>query len=80
MASAVRTRRAVRAEEGRVQKDGRDALHEFARCASALRNLFYEERPLDEAEFNFMDKSFQVLEMAYLRWKRVYKPTDALPH
>ena len=80
MASAVRTRHAGRAQEGRVQKDDRDALHEFAHCVSALRNLFYEERPLDEAEFLFMDKSFEVLQMAYLRWKRLYKPTDELPH
>jgi hypothetical protein len=80
MASAVRTRQAGRAQEVRGQTDDRDALHEFARCVSALRNLFYEERPLDEAEFIFMDKSFEVLQMAYLRWKRVYKPTDELPH
>ena len=80
MASAVRTRHAVRAQKGSVQKDDRDALHEFAHGVSALRNLFYEERPLDEAGFIFMDKSFQVLQMAYLRWKRRYKPTDELPH
>ena len=70
----------VRAQEGRGQKEDRDALHEFAHCVSALRNLFYEKRSLDEAEFIFMDKSFQVLQMAYLRWKRLYKPTDELPH
>ena len=79
MASAVRTRHAGRAQDG-VQKDDRDALHEFAHCVSALRKLFYEERPLDKAEFLFMEKSFEVLQMAYLRWKRRYKPTDALPH
>ena len=80
MASAVRIGQAARAQEGRVQKDDRDALHEFAYGVSALRNLFYEERSLDEAEFIFMDKSFEVLQMAYLRWKRRYKPTDEMPH
>jgi len=80
MASAVRSGHAGRAQEGRVQKDDRDALHEFAHCVSALRNLFYQKRPLDEAEFIFIDKSFEVLQMAYLRWKRRYKPTDELPH
>ena len=80
MASAVRTRHAGRAQEGRGQQEDRDALHEFAHCVSALRNLFYQKRPLDEAEFIFMDKSFEVLQMAYLRWKRLYKPTDELPH
>ena len=54
----------------RVQKDDKDdALDEFAHCVSALRNLFYGERLLDEAEFIFMDKSFQVLQMANLHWK-----------
>ena len=41
MASAVRTRHAVPAQDG-VQKDDRDALREFAHCVSALRKLFYE--------------------------------------
>jgi hypothetical protein len=76
MACAVRTRNAVHAPEVRVQKDDSNALHEFARSASVLRNLFFEDRPLDEATFIFMDKSFQVLQMAHLRWKRVHKATD----
>ena len=80
MASAVRTRHAGRAQEGGGQQEERDALHEFSHCVSEMRTLFYHERPLDEAEFIFMDKSFQALQMAYLRWKRLYKPTDELPH
>ena len=78
MASAVRTRHAVRAPEVGIQKDDSNALHEFAHCVSALRKLFYEERPLDQAECIFMDKSFQALQMAYLRWKRVNTPTGEL--
>jgi hypothetical protein len=35
-----------------------------------LRNMLYQDRPLNGAEFVFIDNHFQVLEMAYLRWKR----------
>jgi hypothetical protein len=56
--------------------DGAHALREFAQCASALRDLFYDDRRLNEEECLFMDKHFQVLQMAYLRWKRVH----GLPH
>jgi hypothetical protein len=52
--------------------EGADALREFAQCASALRDLFYNDRALNEEECLFMDKQFQVLQMAYLRWKRVH--------
>ena len=45
-------------------------LMEFGACAVALRNVLYQDRSLAEAEFRFMDNHFQVLEMAYLRWKR----------
>jgi hypothetical protein len=62
-----------------LQKDDRaDALREFAQCASALRDLLYDDRALDEEEFLFMDNHFQVLQMAYLRWKRRHRPTDEL--
>jgi len=36
----------------------------------ALRDVLYQDRSLTEAEFLFMDNHFQVLQMAYLRWKR----------
>ena len=43
---------------------------EFARCAVALRHVLYQDRALNEVEFLFIENHFQVLEMAYLRWKR----------
>jgi hypothetical protein len=45
-------------------------LREFGKCAVALRNVLYQDGSLNEAEFLFMDNHFQVLHMAYLRWKR----------
>jgi hypothetical protein len=47
------------------------SLREFGKCAVALRDvLLYQDRPLTEAEFLFMDNHFLVLQIAYLRWKR----------
>ena len=54
-----------------------NSLREFGKCAVALRHVLYQDRPLTEAEFLFMDNHFQVLEMAYLRWKRKHsRPAD----
>lgn len=58
--------------------DSTDVLREFGQCASTLRDLLYDDRSLDEEEFAFMDNHFQVLQMAYLRWKRRHRPTDGL--
>jgi len=60
-----------------VPKDARaDVLHQFGQSASVLRDLLYDDRDLDEEEFVFIDKHFQILNMAYLRWKRKHRPTD----
>lgn len=56
--------------------DRADVLHQFGECASVLRDLLYDDRPLDEEEFVFIDKHFQILNIAYLRWKRKHRPTD----
>ena len=50
-----------------------NTLTEFGKCAVALRDVLYQDRSLTEAEFLFMDNHFQVLEMAYLRWKRKHR-------
>ena len=52
------------------------ALREFGKCAVALRNVLYEDRSLNETELLFMDNHLQVLQMAYLRWRRKHRPTD----
>lgn len=63
------------------QNERADALRQFGDCASTLRDLLYDDRALDPEEFLFMDKHFQVLHMAYLRWKRVHGPTpDEVQH
>ena len=47
-----------------------NTLREFGKCAVALREVLYQDRPLDETEFRFIDNHFQLLQMAYFRWKR----------
>ena len=36
----------------------------------ALRHVLHQDKALNEVEFHFIDNHFQVLEMAYFRWKR----------
>ena len=59
-----------------VQDDRADRLHQFGECASVLRDMLYDDRVLEDEEFVFIDKHFQILNMAYLRWKRKHRSTD----
>ena len=68
---------AVGATEERVPNDDRgEILHRFGQCAAGLRDVLYDDRVVDDDEFVFIDKHFQILQMAYLRWKRKHRPTD----
>jgi hypothetical protein len=65
--------------DGHVAKDERtDTLREFAQSASTLRNLLYNDSTLKKEEYFFMDKHYQVLHMAYLRWKRKHTLSNDL--
>jgi hypothetical protein len=55
---------------GKDKNEMDDTLREFDKCAEVLRDVLDQDRPLCGAEFVFIDNHFQVLEMAYLRWKR----------
>ena len=59
-----------------LKGDRNDVLHKFGQSASVLRDVLYDDAALDEEEFVFIDKHFQILSMAYLRWKRKHRPTD----
>ena len=54
--------------------DETSTFKRFAECAVTMRDILYNDSTLSEAEFLFMDKHFQVLEMAYLRWKQKQAP------
>jgi hypothetical protein len=48
-------------------------LREFGKCAVALRNELHQDRSLNEVEMLFIENHFQVVQMAYLRWKRKHR-------
>ena len=54
----------------RNSNETEEPLGAFARHASALRNVLYEDKPLKEMEFPFIENHFHALEMTFLRWKR----------
>ena len=54
--------------------DGSGSAKRFADCAVAMRNILYNDGALSEAESIFIDKPFQVLELAYFRWKQKRTP------
>ena len=64
--------------DAKDQNETDDMLREFGKCAVTLRNVPYKDRALQTMELHFIDNHFQVLQMAYLRWKRKHRelPTD----
>ena len=56
--------------EAKQANEPEETLRVFARYAVALRNVLYEDKPLNEMEVVFIENHFHVLEMAFLRWKR----------
>jgi hypothetical protein len=54
----------------RSRQDESNSLRRFGECAVAMRNILQQDGGIGEAEFAFMDNHFQVLEMAYFRWKQ----------
>ena len=68
---STQTAREVTAAKNTNDTD--NILREFAKCAVTLREILHQDRSL-----LFIDNHFQVLQMAYLRWKRkhIASPTD----
>ncbi len=54
--------------------DGGSCLKQFGECAAVLRTILYQDAALSDTEFLFIENHFQVLQMAYLRWKRKHRP------
>ena len=73
----MNSKTSVTGHQGGIQTDDRgEILHRFGQSAAALRDVLYDDRVVDDEEFIFIDKHFQILQMAYLRWKRKHRPTD----
>ncbi len=73
---STQTAREVTAAKNTNDTD--NILREFAKCAVTLREILHQDRSLHTTELLFIDNHFQVLQMAYLRWKRkhIASPTD----
>ena len=73
----LKTAMSAQAQGGIPKEDRGEILHRFGHSAAVLRDLLYDDRIVDDQEFVFIDKHFQILQLAYLRWKRKHRPTDA---
>jgi len=54
-------------------------LKEFGRSVAALRGMMDQDRSLTDMELLFIENHFQVIQMAYLRWKRKHRPLPIHP-
>jgi hypothetical protein len=60
--------------EAKDKKEIDDTLREFGKCTLALCDMLHGDKPLGHIELLFIDNHIQVLQMAYLQWKRKNKP------
>ena len=61
--------------EPRDKKEIDRTLKEFGKCTLALCDVLHGDKPLDDVELLFIDNHIQVVQMAYLQWKRKHKHT-----
>ena len=54
-------------------------LREFGTSVVALCELLDQGRSLTDMDVLFLENHFQVIQMAYLRWKRKYRPVSINP-
>lgn len=50
-----------------------NTLKEFGKCTLALCDVLHGDTSLDHLELLFIENHIQVLQMAYLQWKRKHK-------
>lgn len=56
-----------------------NTLREFGKGVAALRDVMDKDRSLTDMELLFIENHFQVIQMAYLRWKRKHRPLPIDP-
>ena len=54
-------------------------LREFGKSAIALCDVMDQGRFLTDMELLFIENHFQVVQMAYVRWKRKHRPVPLDP-
>jgi hypothetical protein len=52
-------------------------LREFGKCAVALCEVLHQDSSLNATELLFIDNPLQIVQMAYLRWKRKFKASSS---
>ena len=65
--------------DAKDQTEVSNALKEFGKSVVALRDLMDQNRPLSDMELLFIENHFQVIQMAYLRWKWKHRPVPIDP-
>jgi hypothetical protein len=60
--------------DAKDQHDIVNTLREFWKSAIALREAMDQGGSLTDMELLFIENHVQVIQMAYLRWKRKYRP------
>jgi hypothetical protein len=58
--------------KGKYELD--QTLREFGKGAIALCDVMDQGKSLTDMELLFLENHFQVVQMAYVRWKRKYRP------
>ncbi len=61
--------------QAKEKKETDNTLREFGKCTLALCDVLHGDTSLDTMELLFIDNHIQVLQMAYLQWKRKHKHT-----
>ena len=59
--------------EAKDQIEMANTLREFGKSAVALRDVMDQNRSFTDMELLFIENHFQVIQMAYLRWKRKHR-------
>jgi hypothetical protein len=65
--------------DAKGQTEMADTLREFGKSVMALRDVMDHDRSFSDMEQLFIENHFQVIQMAYLRWKRKHRPIPINP-
>lgn len=65
--------------DAKDQNEMTNTLREFGKSVVALRDVMDQDRPFSDMELLFIENYFQVIQMAYLRWKRKHRPLPIDP-
>lgn len=65
--------------DAKDQNEMANILREFGKSVVALRDVMDQNRSFSDMELLFIENHFQVIQMAYLRWKRKHRPVPIDP-